>query len=259
LSHNIANTNTTGYKRREATFSDLLFQQVNNQSNPNIEVGRLTPNGIRVGAGAKIAQTALRTELGPLMETDRELDFAITEKDHFFRIQTLENGNPVERFTRDGAFYLSEDPNNDQLITIVTKNGDFVLDEAGNRINLPLNFQAINLSRNGQLVATLKDGTEQNIGQFSLTRILKPQLLDSVGDNLYRLPDIEGLGFALNEVIQDVPTNEGLISQRFLEGSNVDLSREMNELIETQRHYQFNARSISMADEMSGLINGLRR
>ncbi|MBU8909092.1 flagellar basal body protein, partial [Desertibacillus haloalkaliphilus] len=68
ISHNIANTNTTGYKRRESTFTDLLHQQVNNQSRAALEVGRLTPNGIRVGTGAKIAQTAVRTEIGSLMQ-----------------------------------------------------------------------------------------------------------------------------------------------------------------------------------------------
>ncbi|MFC0561047.1 flagellar hook-basal body protein [Halalkalibacter alkalisediminis] len=258
ISHNIANTNTTGFKRREATFSDLLFQQVNNQSKSQYEGGRLTPNGLRVGAGAKIAQTALRLEQGPLMTTDRELDFAITEKNHFFRIQTLENGNPAERLTRDGAFYLTEDPDNPQQLTIVTSNGDFVLNNAGNRINLPLHFQSISLSGAGQLLVTQTDGTQQNVGEFGLTRVLKPQLLDAIGDNLYRLPDFAALGIAAADVFENVAVGNR-IAQGALEGSNVDLGREMNELIMTQRLYQFNSRAISMSDEMSGLVNGLRR
>jgi flagellar basal-body rod protein FlgG len=258
ISHNMANSNTTGYKRREATFSDLLFQQVNNQTAVQYEGGRLTPNGIRVGSGAKIAQTALRLEQGPLIQSDRELDFAITEKNHFFRIQTLENGNPEERLTRDGTFYLSEDPNNPQQLTIVTKSGDFVLDSTGNRMNLPLNFQSIGLSGEGQLLVTLNDGTVQNAGQFALARVLKPQLLDAIGDNLYHLSDFAALGIAAGNVIEEAGVI-GRVSQGFLEGSNVDLGREMNELIMTQRHYQFNSRAISMADEMSGLVNGLRR
>ncbi|KHF38746.1 flagellar hook-basal body protein [Halalkalibacter okhensis] len=259
ISHNIANTNTTGYKRRESTFSDLLHQQVNNQSRAEMEVGRLTPNGLRVGTGAKIAQTAVRTEAGALLETERELDFALTEKNHFFRIQTMENGAPVERLTRDGAFYLSEDPDNAQALALVTSNGDFVLNAAGNRINLPRNFQTISLSGEGQLLVTLQDGTVQNAGQLGLTNVLKPQLLDAVGDNMYRFPDLQALGLAANDVREDVAGNGQMVSQGFLEGSNVDLSKEMNDLIEAQRHYQFNARSISMADEMSGLVNGLRR
>lgn len=259
ISQNIANTNTTGYKRRESTFSDLLFQQVNNQSNPNFEAGRLTPNGLRVGSGARIAQTALRLEQGPLIQTGRELDFAIAEKDHFFRIGTIENGEQVERLTRDGAFYLSEDPDNPGLLTLVTSNGDFLLNGGFERINVPMNFESIELTEQGMLTATLNDGTVQNLGQLALTRVLKPQLLESIGDNLYGIPDLAALGFAEGDVLEEVPGNEGRIMQGSLEGSNVDLSREMSELLSTQRHYQFNTRAISMADEMAGLINGIRR
>ncbi len=258
ISHNMANTNTTGFKRREATFSDLLFQQVNNQSAVQYEGGRLTPNGLRVGTGAKIAQTALRLEQGPLVTTDRELDFAITENNLFFQIETLENGNPVERLTRDGTFYLTEDKNNPAQLTIVTSNGDFVLDRAGNRINLPSHFQSISLSGEGQLLVTLNDGTVQNVGEFALTRVLKPQLLDAISDNLYRLPDIAALGLAVGDVLENVAVGTR-VTQGFLEGSNVDIGREMNELVMTQRHYQFNSRAVSMSDEMSGLVNGLRR
>lgn len=258
ISHNIANTNTTGFKRREATFSDLLFQQVNNQSATQYEAGRLTPDGLRVGSGAKIAQTALRLEQGPLITTDRQLDFAIAEKNHFFQIETVENGNAVQRLTRDGTFYLSEDPANPQQLAIVTSNGDFVLNSTGNRINVPMNFQSISLSAAGQLLVTGNDGTIQNIGQFGLAHVLKPQLLDAVGDNLYRLPDFAALGIAAGDVFENVAVGNR-VSQGFLEGSNVDLGREMNELVMTQRHYQFNSRAISMADEMTGLVNGLRR
>ncbi|GAE28499.1 flagellar basal-body rod protein FlgG [Halalkalibacter wakoensis JCM 9140] len=259
ISHNIANTNTTGFKSREATFSDLLFQQVNNQSREEYEVGRLTPNGIRVGTGAKIAQTAVRQDVGALMQTERQLDFALTEKNHFFRIETVENGAPVERITRDGAFYLTENPNNAQQLSLVTANGDFVLNGEGNRIAIPANFQSISFSQDGELEVTLRDGTMQNVGQLGLTNVLKPQLLDSVGNNLYRFPDLQALGFAVADVRADFAGNGQQVNQGFLEGSNVDLSREMNALIEAQRHYQFNSRSISMADEMSGLVNGLRR
>ncbi|MDT8860414.1 flagellar hook-basal body protein [Alkalihalobacillus sp. MEB130] len=259
ISNNIANVNTTGYKRRESTFSDLLFQQVNNQSHAQYEAGRLTPDGLRVGTGAKIGQTAIRTEVGSLIQTERELDFALTGKNHFFRIQTMENGAPVERLTRDGAFYLTENPTNAAVLSVVTSTGDAVLNQAGNPINIPRNFESISLSDAGQIVVTLQDGTVQNAGALGLTNVLKPQLLDSVGGNLYRFPALQALGLAVGDVREDFAANGQSVSQGFLEGSNVDLGKEMNELIETQRLYQFNARSISMADEMSGLINGLRR
>ncbi|WP_332628600.1 hypothetical protein [Halalkalibacter flavus] len=141
----------------------------------------------------KIAQTAVRTEVGALMQTELQLDFALTEKNHFFRIQAIENGAPVERLTRDGAFYLTEYPDNVETLALVTSTGDFVLNQAGNRINLPRNFQSINFSGEGQLLVTINDGTVQNVGQLGLTNVLKPQLLNAVGSNMYRFPDLQAL------------------------------------------------------------------
>ncbi len=259
LSNNMANINTMGFKRREATFSDLLHQQVYNQSNPNVEVGRLTPNGLRVGAGAKLASTTLRLDQGPIIKTDRELDFAIAEKNHFFRIGTTENGQQEAMLTRDGTFYLSIDPDNDEQLTIVNANGDFLLNGGFERITVPINFQSLSLSNEGNLTATLNDGTIQELGQLALTHVHKPQLLEAVGNNLFRLPDVEALGYREEDVFEEVPGNEGLVLQGSLEGSNVDLGREMSELLTTQRHYQFMTRALSMADDMSGIINSIRR
>ncbi|MCM3714319.1 flagellar hook-basal body protein [Halalkalibacter oceani] len=259
ISNNIANVNTTGFKRREVTFSDLLHQQINNQTNPNYEMGRLTPAGLRSGVGAKVASTALRLDQGSLVGTDRELDFAITQPNHFFRIGIEENGEQIEYLTRDGAFYLSEDPDNPDLVTIVTSNGDFLLNGGFERISFPLDFEEIQLSPEGMLNITLNDGTVLNAGQLALTHVHKPQLLEAAGNNLYRLPDFAALGYAEADMLEEVPGNEGRLMQGSLEASNVDLGREMNELLTTQRHYQFTTRAMSIADEMAGLVNGIRR
>ncbi|HHY21624.1 MAG TPA: flagellar hook-basal body complex protein, partial [Bacilli bacterium] len=122
ISHNMANINTHGFKRREASFSDLLFQQLNNNLVTEKEVGRLTPNGLRVGSGAKIGQMALRVEQGPLQRTDRELDVALAEKKQYFQIQ---NGDGQVRYTRNGAFYLSQSVNNPGQLNLVTGDGNF--------------------------------------------------------------------------------------------------------------------------------------
>ncbi|KMJ56375.1 flagellar basal body rod protein FlgG [Bacillus sp. LL01] len=260
VSHNIANSNTNGFKRRESTFSDLLFQQVNNQTDTRYETGRLTPNGIRVGAGAKIAQTALRLEQGSIQNTDRQLDFAITEPHHFFEVESIEGGQAVTQLTRDGAFYLNEDPTNPNRLTIVNGNGEFLLDGAGNRFSLPMNFTDINLSPTGQIQVTLNDNeTTENIGQVQLIHVLKPHLLEAHGDTSFRIPDLAALGLVEADVTQQVPGGEGKLMQNALEASNVNIGHEMNELLNMQRHYQFNARAVSMADEMNGLINGIRR
>ena len=104
ISNNIANSNTTGYKRRESTFSDLLVQQVNNGPNARDEIGRLTPYGLRVGSGARVAQTSLVLMQGPLQTTDRELDFALTEKDQFFRIETVKMVSRLNDYHELGFF-----------------------------------------------------------------------------------------------------------------------------------------------------------
>ncbi|BAB07456.1 flagellar hook-basal body protein [Halalkalibacterium halodurans] len=259
LSHNIANSNTTGYKRREASFSDLLFQQVNTNKATQYETGRLTPNGIRVGSGAKVSQTALRMEQGTLTTTDRALDFAIANPSSFFEIETVVDGNPVTRLTRDGAFYLTANPNNDNLLQLVTQNGDYLLDSAGNRINIPATFEEITLTDQGTLQVTMPNGANVQAAQLQLIQVMKPQLLEAVGGNMFQLPDLAALGFAENEVYAAVGAGGGAVVQGTLEGSNVDIGREMTDLIETQRNYQFNARSVSMADQMMGLVNGLRR
>ncbi|GAE31319.1 flagellar hook-basal body protein [Halalkalibacter hemicellulosilyticus] len=259
ISNNVANVNTNGFKRREATFSDLLFQQVYNQTNLQMEGGRLTPDGIRVGSGARLAQTALRLEQGSLLTTERELDFALTERDLFFQIETVVGGEVTEQLTRDGAFYLTESVDNPGEWSIVTSDGSFVLSATGERLNVPENFQSLELAGNGMLVATLEDGTQQDIGQIGLTRVLKPQLLTATGDNRYVVPNLDELGFDEADVIEAAAITPQLVQQGVLEGSNVDLSNEMNELIQAQRHFQFNGQSISIADDMAGLINGIRR
>ncbi|GAF65044.1 flagellar basal-body rod protein FlgG [Bacillus sp. TS-2] len=258
ISHNLANSQTTGFKRREANFHDLLSQQLQNQSRPQDEIGRLTPMGLSVGAGAKVAQTTLRMEQGALQNTDRELDFAILEKHHFFRIEAENGLETVERLTRAGNFYLTANPDNLDTLTLVTANGDFLLDNEGNRLTIPANFDSFQLHSNGQLLATLNDGTVEEVAQLGLRQILNPQLLNSVGENAFELQDIEALGYAEADVFVDVVGNDANLMQNALEQSNVDMSKEMNNLIIAQRHYQFNSTAISMADQMSGLVNGIR-
>ncbi len=182
----------------------------------------------------------------------------LRQKITFFSIQSAQNDEVSQYLIRDGAFYLSEDPGNAELLTLVTSEGDYVLDQAGNRINLPVNFSSIQLNAAGQLIVTLDDGTEENVGQLGLIAIFKPQLLESLGGNAFQFPDLAELGYAEEDVFAAVAATESRLVQHALEGSNVDVSKEMNELLMTQRHYQFNSRSLSIADQMAGLVNGIR-
>lgn len=259
VSHNMANIDTVGYKRREASFTDLLFQQFNNQRNANAEVNRLTPNGIRQGVGAKVAQSQIVMTQGSIKNTDRALDLAFTtERQYFSVLEQDENGANV-RYTRDGAFYIT--PLSADEVMLVTGKGYPVLDENNNPITINGSVKEYQVNENGRFIAMMDDGTtnEFNLG---VVLVKKPQFLEQKGDNLLGLPEnFAELNVAENEILTELngPLREQITMQQgALEQSNVDMSKEMTELMNLQRSYQFQSRSVSIADQMMGLVNGIR-
>ena len=217
--------------------------------------GRLTPAGIRVGSGAKLGSTNINLALGTIKETGRGLDTALLEKNHLFQVQVTENGVGETRFTRSGNFYLSP-VNNDQDVMLTTSDGNPVLGENG-PIVIPVGFESISIEENGQIVVTRGNQT-QEAGRLSIVEAVRPRLLEAAGDNTFRLPDLQELGYNQNEIIQMTNPNASLLKSGALEQSNVDISKEMTDLMMTQRSYQFNSRTISMSDQMAGLVNQLR-
>ncbi|MCR6098530.1 flagellar hook-basal body protein [Salipaludibacillus agaradhaerens] len=255
IGHNLANANTTGYKQRDTSFADLLFQQVNNQPNVAREIGRQTPNGIRVGSGGAVVQTAVRFQQGAIQETGRQLDVALTEPGYFFELSPTETGE--RRFTRDGAFYLSPNPNAPGENNLVNSEGEFVLAADGNPISIPGGFEEFTITDNGTIQIALPDGTFQDVAQLQLVNITKPQLLVNLGDNNFTFPNLDELGFGIDDVLEE-SAGTGVFQQSALEGSNVDLSKEMTNMLEAQRFYQFNSQAISITDQMMGLVSNLR-
>jgi flagellar basal-body rod protein FlgG len=254
IGNNMANSQTTGYKSRQAEFSSLLFQQIDNMTDPAGAEGRLTPDGIRVGSGAKLGSINLDFTTGSINETGRELDVALLQDNHFYQVQVTENGTPETRYTRDGSFYLNP-VNNNQAVMLTDSEGNPVLGENGS-IVIPEGFDSISIDESGQI--TVRRGNQvENAGSIDVVEIVRPRLLEAAGENGFRLPNLADLGFAMNEVVQD-PTTQNLVKSGALENSNVDISKQMTDLISTQRSYQFNSRTISMGDQMSGLINQLR-
>lgn len=255
ISNNVANVQTHGYKRREAAFADLMAQHVQNMGRVQSEVGRLTPNGIRLGVGAKLAQSKMVLTQGSIVSTERKLDFAILSENQFFKVRT-ENGIQL---TRNGAFYLS--PIGDDQVILVNSDGLPILDENNNEIVFNGALKDITLSDEGLLIFTPEEGPDQ-IFALGMVSVLKPQFLEQKGNNLVGLPEnFNELGVDLEDVYTDITgANRGAIQlqQGVLEQSNVDLGQEMTELLNTQRSYQFQARSITIADQMLGLINGIR-
>ncbi|RFU60730.1 flagellar hook-basal body protein [Peribacillus glennii] len=260
IGHNISNIQTTGYKRKESYFNDLLVQEFNNQKQRN-EIGRLTPLGIRQGTGARISQSQLVLTQGSIKNTERSLDVALEKEDLFFKVRVADDQGENTRYTRDGAFYLSPVSNNPEQMMLVTGKGYPVLDEFNNPIVISGSIENLTFSKEGQLKAETDNGAVQtfNLGMIS---IKKPQFLEQIGENLLGLPaNFDDLGIDQEDIMtalegglrQDISMRQGA-----LENSNVDLSKEMTDLMNVQRQYQFNAKSVTMADQMLGLINGIR-
>ncbi|KON86156.1 flagellar basal body rod protein FlgG [Sporosarcina globispora] len=254
VSHNVANMDTAGYKRREANFTDLLFQQFNNQRNLNAEEVRLTPAGIRQGVGAKLAQSQIVLQQGALKATERPLDLAFTKEGQYFRVLEQTEDGAAMRYTRAGAFYLT--PVSDNETMLVTGDGYPVLDENNNSIIINGQAKNFKVTETGSFLAEAANGAIQ---EFNLGVVLinKPQFLEQQGNNLLGLPDGaagEGIFTELNGALR----GQIGMAQGSLEQSNVDMSKEMTDLINLQRAYQFQSRSVSMADQMMGLINGIR-
>lgn len=254
IGHNMANSQTPGYKARKSEFSSLLFQNINNLNAQANADNRLSPVGVRIGTGARLGATSNNFSLGALNRTERALDAALRSENHFFQIQTVENGIAETRYSRDGSFYLT--PTNNQEVMLTTGDGNPVLGQNG-PIILQNNFDSILINDRGQIV--VERGNQQEIaGEIAVVQVNRPQLLETAGQNLFRLPDLNALGFNFGEVIQPLGAENNLMESGVLEQSNVDIAEQMSDLLTAQRAYQFNASTISTSDQMMGLINQLR-
>ena len=261
IGNNLANVSATGYKSKEGTFSDLLVQQFNNQHNAGEEIGRLTPEGIRQGTGAKLGLVKLSLTQGSLKSTERDLDVALTKPDLFFKIFTTDaSGTTDLQFTRDGAFYLSPSADEANQLDLVTSSGAQVLDQWNRPISIVGDVSSISITEEGVLVVATSDGQEQAF-DLGVISVQNPQYLESKGGNLFSLSNNVNAGVMPEEIYTDLigGLRENIsMQQGHLESSNVDMSKEMTDLITAQRLYQFQARSVTIADQMLGLVNGLR-
>src|SRR5699024_8417028 len=137
-------------------------------------------------------------------------------------------------------------------------------DEAGHpilgsngQITIPISADDIQIDPNGQVI--VKDGQVTNvIATLDIVEALRPRVLEAVGQDYCRLPDVAALGYAADDIVVNRTGEQGVLRSGALEQSNVDLSEEMTDMLTAQRSYQFNARSITMGDQMLGLINQLR-
>ncbi|MDF2659225.1 MAG: flagellar hook-basal body protein [Paenibacillus sp.] len=268
ISNNMANMNTTGFKRQEATFHDILTTTMR-QPEAFQQAGRMSPLGLTQGWGAKLSQIQTILAQGSLKQTDSPTDLAI-EGDALFEIliPSLDgDGEPVQRaaWTRDGAFSLKPQPGDTENVYLTTREGHLVLNANDEPIAIP-NNRRITVESDGTISVyndLQPDQPPVAAGQLKLVQVVRPQLLQQLGDNLYTLPD--EIDPALGEVLRVAATDgqnpeaaKVKVHQGFLEQSNVNMAEEITELMLTQRAYQLNAKALTSADNMMSLANSLR-
>jgi flagellar basal-body rod protein FlgG len=243
IANNLANANTTSYKKTRANFADLFYQQV--QRAGFGEAGRnQDPSGTFFGSGVRLVSTEKLFEQGTLQNTNRDLDFAI-EGQGFFRVILPDQ---TTAFTRAGNFSIDAQGN------LVTSEG-LLLDPA---ITVSQNITRIFIDTTGlvQGFDPQTPETLQAVGQLELTRFINPSGMESIGDNLYRQTPAAG------DRIDGQPGQGqgfGIIRQGFLEQSNVDVIKELVDLIQAQRAFEINSKSIETADQILQTVSQLRR
>ncbi len=241
ISNNIANMNTTGFKRQRAEFQDLLYQTIERVGSTSSDSGTIVPAGVQIGLGVKAAAVYNIAQQGSLAATDNPLDVAISGAG-YFQI-TLPNGSTA--YTRAGSFQLS--PTGE----IVTVDGYTVTPS----ITVPADALQVTINPSGEVLVKLANIiAESNVGQFQLANFANPAGLDPQGDNLFLETPASG---AANT---GSPASAGLgsIQQGFVETSNVNTVTEITNLITAQRAYEMNSKVIQTSDEMLSTINRLR-
>lgn len=239
ISNNIANANTTGFKKSRAEFSDLMYQ-VMEYAGTSTSATTMSPTGIEVGLGVRNTATSKMFSAGSMKETGNNLDVAITGNG-FFQIQ-LPDGSTA--YSRDGSFKV------DGQGRLVNSDGYPVLPA----VTVPQGYNQINISTSGE-IQFLRGNTILGGGQLQLADFINPAGLHSLGDNLYQQTEASGAPVVSNPGV----TGMGQTRQSFLEMSNVKLVSEMTDLITGQRAYDSNSKIIQTADQMLQKVGDLKR
>lgn len=249
ISNNLANVNTTGYKKSRAEFKDLLYETL---KRPEPDIGQQgfgNPVGLQVGHGVRPAATSRSFSEGNLEETDNTFDLAI-DGEGFFMVQRPDGSLA---FTRDGAFKVSLD---DTERNLVTSEGYYVLSSDEDLITIDEEYTDISISPDGLITGKNEDGDIDELGQIGLVKFMNPEGLLACGNNLYEQTNSSGEYQPKEDITEP---GYGSIIQGFLEMSNVQVVEEMVNLITAQRAYEVNTKAIQTSDEMLGEANDLKR
>ena len=238
ISNNLANASTVGFKKSRAVFEDLLYQNINQpggQSAQDVEL----PNGLMIGAGTKVVATQKSHTQGNVQTTDNSLDVMISGKGFF---QILMPDGTVS-YTRNGQFSLNEEGE------MVTSGNGYPLEPA---IQIPEDAISVSISQEGE-VTVRQPGNADNavVGQMNLASFINPAGLEPIGQNLYKETAVSGAP------LEAVPGVDGMGTtiQGALESSNVNVTEELVNLIESQPGYEMNSKVVSSVDQMLSYIS----
>jgi len=241
ISNNLANINTTAYKKNSVEFQDLLYETVRSGAAEGRENNE-KPGEIQIGLGNKPVSTYRSFTQGSISETGNPLDVAINGNG-FFQIMRA-NGSMA--YTRDGSFRVNS------MGELVNLQGMRIYPD----INIPDNVKALQISQDGVISAAYEGQADtEELGQIEIVTFMNPAGLSAVGGNLYEQSEASG------EPVYSVPGQDGTgnIVQGYLEKSNVDVVTEMINLIVAQRAYEINSKSIKTSDELLSITNNLKR
>ena len=246
IANNLANSNTTAFKGQRVNFEDL-FYEMRRQPGALNSLGQRTSTGLFAGLGVRISSTQLNLANGSLEETGRPLDVAVSGEG-FFKVQTFDGIGNGEAYTRAGNFLI----NNEGSIVLGTADGPLL--EPAITIPEGTDLTSITIQSDGR-ISVFVDGTYQEVGQIELYKFPNSHGLKLEGGNLYTETEASGTGTA------GMPADVGFgtLTQRFLEASNVDPTRELINLIRAQRSFELNSQTIRAADENLQVINRLRQ
>ena len=228
--NNLANINTTGFKRSQIDFQDLLYVKMR-ESGAEVASGMKSPSGLEIGSGVRAASTVKVFTVGELVNTGKSLDIAITG-DGFLQV-SMPDG--TTKYTRDGA--LQKGPDGE----LVTTTG-YLIEPA---ISIPADAIGVAIAPDGGVNVTTASGTS-TVGNVQLARFANPSGLSSEGNNL--LAETEASGTATTGTPGE--NGFGAIQGGFLEKSNVQMVTELVNLITAQRAYEINSRAIKAGDDM---------
>ena len=237
ISNNLANVNTTGFKRDRAVFEDLLYQNVR-QAGGQTGATTQAPTGLMLGTGVRVVATEKLNQQGNMINSQNPLDLAIAGDGHFQILQA----NGTTAYTRDGSFKVSSTGQ------LVTSNGAPLQPP----ITIPPTAASVTIGRDGTVSVELQGGAgQQTLGQVLIARFLNPAGLQAAGQYLLFQTPASGLP----KVVPPGTAGAGTLMQGTLEASNVNVVEEMVNMIETQRAYEINSKAISAVDGMLKYIN----